>query len=245
MAKEFYITLNLRELNAIMGIDPKVVAAYLFIKRNIDFSTGKTKHICFGALAVYLGNMDRTQAKRLLEKMIKLGLISPTDTKQIYNVVFCDDTENDTITTNKLYTLENTTNTKKQKSKKGFSGKEERQAKSTQIQAKQEAKTEGEGDTSQTTQKEGKGALTPLAAHLKKIAISRNWLFAGNSQSDRFYNSAASLFEKKNSSPEEIIATFEKVEEEVDQPRPLDLCSYQSKIEKPPKRSLAVGDFVL
>lgn len=259
MAKEFFITLNASELNALMGIDPKIVAAYLFVKRNIDFNTGKTKHICYGALAVYLGNMDRTQAKRLVEKMLKAGLISATDTKQIYNLVFSAVTRNDTITTNITNKTNTTTTTNTGESSSSFDnskffieGGGGEGFENTKKAAKEAIKNDGEGVGSQNSQKGLVEGLTMEGANLKKIAISRKWLFAGNSQSHRFYNSAADVFKKEGATAEQIEATFTEAEAMISQPRPLDLCNIQNKKHKQKeeqpsnkRRAAGRGDLVI
>ena len=107
VAKEFFITLNTRELDALRDTDYRTIQGYLYIKRNSDFSEGKTKKICYGALSGYITKIDRTQAKRTVQKLIQLGLLKATDTEQIFELCFCGDTKNDTITNNTSKTLKN------------------------------------------------------------------------------------------------------------------------------------------
>jgi hypothetical protein len=257
MSKEFYIVLNLRELNALMGIDAKVVAAYNFIKRNMDFNTGKTKHICYGALAVYLGNMDRTQAKRLIQKMLKIGLIQSTDTKQIFTLGFSGDTQNDTIT------IDNTINNKINSTKLSNSETNQPDLKNNLIEEKDNGShtapdrpkivvsgvtpsQEKETPLLDAINKRGiEDLLTPLAKKIKAEAVKRGFLFATNEKSIPYYRSAAQKLESKGMILQENIDNLFNKVEKLGKNRPFDLCIELKSDEPNTRKAPGRGDLVL
>ncbi len=208
MAKqEFFYTINEREANATMGIDPWAIAAYLYIKRNSLFSEGISKHICYGGLAVYLGGIDRTQAKRLVQKLIKLGLLAATDTKQVYRLVFCSNQKNDTITSDTL-------NTSDKKDKTSYINARTREDDDFSNSGKQKEKiTANKTFTTQTTDKgadapvkaatppsilerEGLGAETTEAAQIKAHAKAEGWKFWDNPKSLPYFQKAGEASKK-------------------------------------------------
>lgn len=223
MAKEFFITLNTRELDALRDTDYRVIQGYLYIKRNSNFSEGKTKKICYGALSGYITKIDRTQAKRTVQKLIQLGLLKATDTEQVFDLCFCADTKNDTITSDTLNTSENRNihhpTSRAREDEEGFSN-------SGQLKKKT---TANKISTTQTTDKgasapvkaapqpsflegTGEGAESTEAAQIKAHAKAEGWQWCDNPKSLLYYQQTGEASKKLAPSLSLLLAEFQSEE---------------------------------
>ena len=242
MAKEFFITLNTRELDALRDTDYRTIQGYLYIKRNSDFSEGKTKKICYGALSGYITKIDRTQAKRTVQKLIQLGLLKATDTEQIFELCFCGDTENDTITNNTSNTLKNNllqskTGKKIKEEENFFEGKE----------GKRTAEGQAPDKTPLNPQNspffEGEGVEV-----LRGFARAKKWQYADHQKSVEYYKQAQTQIERQNLIALEMLEAFQKSD---DSKTPLGFQKFLTARNAKPKitglnpNSLYRGDLVL
>ncbi|PUE55199.1 hypothetical protein B9Z37_00990 [Limnohabitans parvus II-B4] len=200
MSKEFFITLNLRELDALRDTDGRVVHGYLFMKRNSNFSDGKTKKICYGALAGYITKIDRTQAKRTVQKLIQLGLLKATDTEQVFELCFCADTKNDTITSNTSNTLKKNLLhlQKKEEEKKSFLDKKEKGAAMT---------TPPQPSASSPS---SSSKLTEGGKALQAFAVAQKWHYAGNPKSEIYFEQASEQIKTNNWAALELLNEFQE-----------------------------------
>ena len=206
MAKEFFVTLNSSELSALKGVDFGAVAAYLYIKRNTDFKTATTRKICFGGLACYLENKtQREQAKRLILKLVKFGLLKEIE-KQTYFLPFA---ESVTITTNTKNTgdTNTTTDTKKtttttaKNSSSSFFKSEKKEEDSPDLK---------EGFKIKEKKETGTGSVAPLPLTfgsdeeeekfnlIKRLAIKEKILHSKNPKSDAYFLSAAKVLKNQD-----------------------------------------------
>lgn len=222
MAREFFITLNTRELDALRDTDYRVIQGYLYIKRNSNFSEGKTKKICYGALSGYITKIDRTQAKRAVQKLIQLGLLKATDTEQVFELCFCGDTENDTITSDTLNTSKNKSihhpTSRTREDEEGFSNVGQLKKKTTTNKTTTQTTDKGASApvkaAPQPSILEGKGeeAETTEAAQIKAHAKAEGWTWCDNPKSLPYYQKAGEASKKRAPSLSLLLAEYQSEE---------------------------------
>jgi hypothetical protein len=216
MSKKFYLNLSEDELNELKGENPSLLVAYVYLKRNSIFTEGKTKKILWGGLAAYHGGIDKTQAKRLVVKLEKLGLISATDTPQVFKLNLCVP-KNDTITLDTSKTLDAKDKTSyinahtREDDEDDFSNlaKQKKKITTTQATDKGAAASVKAATPPSILEGEGEGAETDEAAQIKGHAKAEGWKFWDNPKSLPYFQKAGEASKKLGQSLALLLAEFQ------------------------------------
>lgn len=217
MSKKFYVNLNEDELNELQGENPSLFVAYLYIKRNSLFTEGKSKKILWGGLAAYHGGIDKTQAKRLVVKLEKLGLISGTDTPQVFKLNLCAP-ENDTITLDTLEKKEKTSyiNARTREDDEEVFSNSRQQKKKTTTNKTPTTQTTEKGASApvkaatQPSNLEGEGlAETTEVAQIRAHAKAEGWNFWDNPKSLPLFQKAGEASKKLPHSLDLLLAEYQ------------------------------------
>jgi len=227
MRHNFFITLNENELGELAQLDGEAIAAYLYIKRNTEFDIAQSRVIAYGALAAYRGYGDNAleKAKRIVQKLKKVGLLEETETRQVFLLPFAHKKEQ-RQQPQKKSDYNNSTKTQKHSTETNYLS-------SINFIEGEEVKPLNTDTTSSSA--EPLTEVQRLAKDLKERLVLRRWQFANveNPKNEGFLNSAAEWILKHQKTTAEIDAMLDSIEtEKGSSVRVLDLCLKQNEASK-------------